>query len=161
MTTTPGVRVRRATADDAVILATLRFEFRSAIGDAIESPEEFVARCETWMRDRLSDNEFWFAWIAETLDEGGPLAIGAVWMQLIEKVPNPVVEKEAHAYVTNLFVLESERGRGAGSMLLDAAVSECRAWDVDTIILWPTPRSRSLYERHGFGATTNIMARVL
>ena len=86
--------------------------------------------------------EDWFAWIAETLDEGGPLAIGAVWMQLIEKVPNPVVEKEAHAYVTNLFVLESERGRGAGSMLLDAAVSECRAWDVDTIILWPTPRSR-------------------
>jgi len=153
--------VRRATADDAVILATLRFEFRSAIGDAIELPDEFVARCESWMRDRLSDNDFWFAWIAETLDEDGALAIGAVWLQLVEKVPNPVIEKEAHAYVTNLFVMESERGRGAGSMLLEAAVAECKLWDVDTIILWPTSRSRTLYERHGFGATKDIMSRVL
>lgn len=157
----PGVRVRRATAEDAIILATLRFEFRSAIGEAIESPEEFVARCEGWMRDRLSDNGFWFAWIAETLDEDGPLAIGAVWLQLIEKVPNPVIEKEAHAYITNLFVLESERRRGAGSMLVDAAVAECKSWDIDTIILWPTPRSRTLYERHGFAAANAIMARVL
>ena len=153
--------MRRATADDAVILATLRFEFRSAIGDAIELPDEFVARCESWMRDRLSDNDFWFAWIAETLDEDGALAIGAVWLQLVEKVPNPVIEKEAHAYVTNLFVMESERGRGAGSMLLEAAVAECKLWDVDTIILWPTFRSRTLYERHGFGATKDIMSRVL
>ena len=161
MNTTPGVRVRRATAEDAVMLATLRFEFRSAIGDAVEVPEEFVARCEAWMRDRLSDSDFWFAWIAETLDEGGPLAIGAIWLQLIEKVPNPVIEKEAHAYVTNLFVMELERGRGAGSMLLEAAVAECKSWDVDTIILWPTPRSRTLYERNGFAPTRDIMARVL
>ena len=161
MKSAQGVRVRKAAADDAVILATLRFEFRSAIGDAIELPEEFLARCESWMRDRLSDNDFWFAWIAETLDEDGPLAVGAVWLQLIEKVPNPVIEKEAHAYITNLFVLESERGRGAGSMLLDAAVAECKSWDVDTIILWPTPRSRTLYERHGFAATKDIMARVV
>jgi GNAT superfamily N-acetyltransferase len=161
MNTGQQLRVRRATATDAIILATLRFEFRSAIGEAIESPEEFVARCEGWMRDRLSDNDFWFAWIAETLDEDGPLAIGAAWLQLIEKVPNPVIEKEAHAYVTNLFVLESERGRGAGSMLLEAAIAECKSWDDDTITLWPTPRSRTLYERHGFAATKEIMARVL
>ena len=161
MDTAEGVRVRQATPADAVVLAALRFEFRSAIGEVIESPEEFVVRCEAWMRDRLSDSDFWFAWIAETIDEDGPLAIGAIWLQLIEKVPNPVVEREAHAYVTNLFVLESERGRGAGSMLLDAAVAECRSWDVDTIILWPTPRSRTLYERHGFATTKDIMARVL
>jgi GNAT superfamily N-acetyltransferase len=161
MNTAHAVRVRRAAADDAVILATLRFEFRSAIGDAIELPEEFVARCESWMRDRLSDSDFWFAWIAETMDEGGPLAIGAIWLQLIEKVPNPVIEKEAHAYVTNLFVMEAERGRGAGSMLLEAAIAECRTWDVDTIILWPTPRSRALYERFRFAPAKDIMARVL
>jgi GNAT superfamily N-acetyltransferase len=161
MNTGPGPQVRRATADDAVILATLRYEFRSAIGDAIESPEEFVARCEGWMRERLSNDVLWCAWIAETLDEGGPLATGAVWLQLIEKIPNPVAEKETHAYVTNLFVLESERGRGAGSMLLAAAIAECETRDVDTIILWPTPRSRPLYERYGFSTTNDIMARVL
>src|SRR5690349_7968031 len=94
MNTRPSPRVRRANADDAVVLATLRYEFRSAIGDAIELPEEFVARCEAWMRDRLSNDVFWCAWIAETVDEDGPLAVGAVWLQLIEKVPNPILEKE-------------------------------------------------------------------
>jgi GNAT superfamily N-acetyltransferase len=153
--------VRRAGPDDAIILASLRYEFRSAIGETIESPEEFVARCEGWMRDRLSNDDFWLAWVAETPDEDGSLAIGAVWLQLIEKIPNPVVEKERHAYVTNLFVLESSRGKGAGSMLLDAAIAECVTRDVDTIILWPTPQSRTLYERHGFATTNAIMARVL
>jgi GNAT superfamily N-acetyltransferase len=161
MNTRHWTRVRRATADDAIILATLRYEFRSSIGEAIESPEEFVARCQGWMRERLSSDELWYSWIAETLDEDGPLAIGAVWLQLIEKIPNPVVEKETHAYVTNLFVLESARGRGAGSQLLEAAIDECEARDVDTIILWPTPQSRSLYERHGFATTNAIMARAL
>ena len=160
MNTGQDVRVRRATAEDAIILATLRYEFRSAIGVAIELPEEFVARCHGWMRERLSNDVLWCAWIAETLDEGGPLATGAVWLQLIEKVPNPVVEKETHAYITNLFVLESVRGRGAGSMLLEAAITECESRDVDTIILWPTPRSRSLYERHGFSTTDAVMVRV-
>ena len=161
MNTGHGPRVRRATADDAIILATLRYEFRSAIGDAIESPEEFVARCDGWMRERLANDVLWCSWIAETLDEDGPLAIGAVWLQLIEKIPNPIVEKETHAYITNLFVLESVRGQGAGSMLLEAAIGECEVRDVDTIVLWPTPRSRSLYERHGFSTTNAIMARIL
>ena len=161
MNTDTRTRVRRATPGDAIILATMRYEFRSAIGDAIESPEEFVARCEGWMRDRLSNDELWVAWIAETQDEGGSLAIGAVWLQLIEKVPNPVVEKETHAYVTNLFVLDSSRGHGAGSLLLEAAIAECATRDVDTIVLWPTPQSRSLYARHGFATTNEVMARVL
>jgi len=113
------------------------------------------------MRERLSSDALWFAWIAETLDATVPLAIGAVWLQLIEKIPNPVVEKETHAYVTNLYVLESARGEGAGSMLLEAAIGECTLRDVDTIILWPTPRSRPLYERYGFSTTDAVLARVL
>lgn len=113
------------------------------------------------MRDRLTNDDLWLAWIAETVDEEGVLATGAVWLQLIEKIPNPVAEKETHAYVTNLFVLESERGRGAGSMLLGAAIGECEARDVDTVILWPTPLSRPLYERHGFTTTDALMTRVL
>jgi len=161
MNSDPRTRVRRATPADAIILASLRYEFRSAIGEAIESPEEFVARCEGWMRDRLSNDDLWLAWIAETQDEDGSLAIGAVWLQLIEKVPNPVIERETHAYITNLFVMESGRDRGAGSALLEEAIAECRRSDVDTIVLWPTPRSRSLYERHGFATTDDVMARVL
>lgn len=161
MNTGHTTAVRRATPDDAIILASLRFEFRSAIGETIESPKVFVARCEGWMRDRLSNDELWLAWIVETRDEDGSLAVGAVWLQLIEKIPNPVVEKETHAYITNLFVMDFARGKGAGSMLLEAAIAECAARDVDTIILWPTPDSRGLYERHGFATTNAVMARVL
>ena len=29
--------------------------------------------------------------------------------------------------------------------------------DVDNVILWPTPRSRSLYTRHGFMVADNML----
>jgi hypothetical protein len=29
-------------------------------------------------------------------------------------------------------------------------LDECRHLDVDSVFLWPTPRSRPLYERFGF-----------
>ncbi len=109
------------------------------------------------MRTHLDDDTHWRAWIVEIDDA----PVGTVWLQIIEKLPNPVVERELHAYVTNLFVLPESRGHGAGGLLLSALLGECAALDVDTIILWPTPESRTLYQRHGFGVTDAVMCRVL
>jgi len=154
-TATPAVR--RATTDDANALAALRFAFRSSIGVTVEAERPFVERCAAWMRERLADNAQWRAWILEAGDE----PVGNIWLQLIEKLPNPVEEREMHGYVTNFFVRPEHRGTGGGSRLLDAAVDDCEACSVDTIILWPTPQSRSLYERHGFNTTHGVMTRVL
>ena len=145
--------IRPARADDAPILARLRYEFRAEFGSVEEPEQEFLPRCEAWIRDRLGAGGTWCAWLAEI--DG--MAAGTVWLQWIDKIPNPVAELEWHGYVTSLYVREQFRGREVGTSLLETALAACRARGVDSVILWPTPRSRSLYQRHGFAVRDDLM----
>lgn len=115
----------------------------------------FVARCTTWMAGRLADGSAWRCWVAE---DHGKL-VGTVWLGLFEKIPNPVAEPERHGYVSNLYVLPEWRGHETGGALLAAAMQECDVRRLDAVILWPTPESRSLYERHGFAVKDDLMER--
>jgi GNAT superfamily N-acetyltransferase len=149
-----AITIRRATADDAEALARLRWEFRAAIGEPDEAEDAFIARCARWMRARLG-YETWRAWVAEA---GGEI-VGTAWLELVEKIPNPVVEAEVLGYVTNVYLREELRGRGAGSQLMSAVLDECAAAGVHAAILWPTERSRALYRRHGFEGDGRVMVR--
>jgi ribosomal protein S18 acetylase RimI-like enzyme len=150
----PGVR--RATSADATALANLRFAFRSSLAVTVESAAQFLARCVPWMERNLADESRWRAWMLVA----GATPIGAIWLQIIEKIPNPTAEPELHAYVTNFFVVPNERGRGFGSQLLDTLLAECDTLGVDTIFLWPTAESRGLYRRYGFSTTDSVMVRM-
>lgn len=145
--------IRPATSRDAATLARLRYEFRASFGKVEEAEAEFLPRCEHWIRERLEDGGSWAAWLAAR--EG--MTAGTIWLQWIEKIPNPVAELEWHGYITNLYVRESFRGNQLGSALLNAALTACRTRGVDAIILWPTPRSRTLYSRHGFTVANDVM----
>ena len=145
--------IRLATPADAAVLAEMRYEFRAAQGDAVEDRDVFVARCTAWMAQRLTDEGAWRCWVAER----GGRVMGHLWLQLIEKIPNPVIELEKHAYLTNFFVRPELQGQGTGQRILDAALTFCREQRVDSVILWPTQRSRPLYERNGFAVRDDIM----
>jgi GNAT superfamily N-acetyltransferase len=150
--TSSVVTIRLATAADALSLAKLRFDFRSAIVKVNEDEAAFLERCAQWMSERLSRPSGWKCWLAEL--DGRP--VGHLWAQLIEKVPNPTTEPEYHAYITNLFVSPEARG-AAGSRLLAAALAWIEMNDVHAVILWPTERSRSLYQRYGFTTPVDLM----
>ena len=151
------VRIRAARVADTSALAALRWEFRAALDRASEPRDRFVPRCERWMRERLRRGTGWRCWVAEV---GGEVR-GMVWLAQIEKLPNPSpsAEPEAHAYVTSLYVRPAERGRGAGSSLLAEALRACGGGGTDAVFLWPTPRSRSLYRRHGFAPPADLLER--
>lgn len=138
---------------DAEILARMRFDFRSAVAEPSEPRELFIPRCAAWMAQRLQLGTNWRCWIFE--HEGA--AAGQAWLQLIDKLPNPVPELERHGYITNVYVAPELRGAGAGQALVSEAVSYCYAHGVDSVILWPTERSRSLYERFGFAVRDDLM----
>ena len=152
-----SIRLRRAVPADAPELARLRFRFRTAIKPPAESEQGFQARCERWMAERLREGSLWRGWLAE---RDGAI-VGNVWLQLLEKLVNPVGEPEWYGYVTNLYVDAELRGGGLGARLLDAAVAECRASAVDTVVLWPTERSKSLYLRAGFVPPHDVLALYL
>ena len=149
----PDALIRLATPADAETLARMRYAFRASVGSAVEDQAAFVQRATSWMADRLGADGTWRCWVAE---HEGAIA-GNLWLQLIEKIPNPVAELEKHAYITNVLVDEALRGGGIGQRLMDAALAFCREQRVDSVILWPTPRSRTLYARNGFAVRDDIM----
>src|SRR5215217_1125768 len=130
------VDVRSATESDAMLLARLRYEFRSSFHEVIEPDESFVQRCSVWMKDRLRTDMHWKCWIAEC----GPTPVGNVWAQLVEKIPNPLAEPEQYVYVTNFYVCAEHRDKGIGSKLMSAVLAWSRSQSVHTLILWPTER---------------------
>ena len=142
--------IREATPADAPRLAELRYEFRAALADAIEDRESFLRRCSAWMSSRLLEN--WKCWVAVC----GEVVVGQIWLQLLEKAPNPVGEPECHGYITNLYVTPEFRG-GVGSKLLRQALAWAEQQNVDAVILWPTRRSRSLYQRHAFKEPQDVL----
>lgn len=140
-------QVRLATDADAATLAHLRYEFRTGLAPGVTPESGFRERCTEWMAARLPWTDVWRCWLAEN-DAGE--ALGTVWVQFLEKLPNPVGEPELHAYVTSFYVRPAARGGGIGSILLGTALAACAERGCDTVFLWPTPLSRSLYQRHGF-----------
>ncbi len=151
-----GLTIRKANASDAPALAVLRYALRSSTGVTTEPKTEFLKRCAAWMEDHLQSDP-WHCWVAEEDDQ----LIGAIWLQLVEKIPNPRSEAEHHAYLTNFYVEEDRRGRGIGAELVRAVIEWCKTRDVHAIILWPTDRSRSLYERNGFAVRDDIMELIV
>lgn len=147
------VVIRVAGPGDAKILAMLRYEFRSSFRANCEDEAGFIERSAKWMRDRLDQTGMWRCWIAEC--DGLPA--GNIWAQLIEKIPNPMIEPERLAYITNFYVRENYRDGGIGSQLFSAAMEWIKASDVDAVILWPTERSRTFYRRQGFSEADRVM----
>ena len=147
------IKTRVATESDALTLARLRYEFRSLVHQVREDEMAFVERCTEWMRERLRSESLWKCWIAELDDT----AIGDVWVQLVEKIPNPIEEPEYYIYLTNFYVREQHRSNGVGSMLLSEILKWGASRNVKTIILWPTERSKPFYMRHGFAAAEDVM----
>ncbi len=155
----PGhLAIRPASAADAGALARLRWEFRAALNEATEDEAGFIDRCGEWMAARLGPASDWRCWVVETAARE---IAGNLWLQMIEKVPNPAPELEHHGYITNVYVATELRGSGAGELLLETALAWCRERGVDSVVLWPTARSRTLYARHGFAVRDNIMEAIL
>lgn len=154
MTETSLPTLRAGVTSDAAALARLRYAFRTDLETPAEAEAVFLARCRSWMETRLASGP-WCSWV---LEQNGDL-VGTVWLQLLEKLPNPVAEPEWHGYISSLFVRPEARGLGLGSRLLAAALAECDRRGCDAVLLWPTPRSRSLYERHGFAVREDLLER--
>ena len=152
---TPAFLIRLATPADAADLARLRYEFRTELDPAVEAKERFMERCAEWMAAQLAPGGAWRCWVA---DSGGAV-VGTVWLQRIEKLPNPVGHLGYHGYISSVYVTADRRGAGIGSALLAACLARCEAEAIDAVFLWPTELSRSLYQRHGFAVRDDLLER--
>ena len=148
------LQIRVATSGDWNVLAEMRYRFRTEVGSPNEPKSRFVRRCTSWMKKVFGANST--AWRCWVIDDGKQL-LGHICVQLFEKMPNPVNEPEAHAYLTNFYVVPEMRGRGLGRKLLNKALSWCRVREADAVILWATVESKSLYRRCGLREPADIL----
>jgi GNAT superfamily N-acetyltransferase len=148
-------RIRPAIPEDAEELARLRHGFRTEWQPATEPEAEFRRRCTLWMKDRLAPDSRWRCWVAVTEER----LVGTIWLQVIEKLPNPGDESELHGYVSSVYVVPPLRNAGVGTGLVTVCLAECDALGVDAVFLWATPDSRRLYQRHGFDLRDDLLDR--
>jgi GNAT superfamily N-acetyltransferase len=151
----PPFQVRRATPDDARALARLRYDFRVELDPAAENEAVFVDRCAQWMARHLRPADAWRCWLAEL----GDAPVGTLWLQVIEKLPNPVGHRDYHGYISSVYVIPAVRNAGIGSALLEACLADAQALGIDALFLWPSEQSRPLYARHGFQVRTDLLER--
>jgi hypothetical protein len=98
-----------------------------------EERESFLARCVPWMTERLARENCggWRCWLVELQDRGDRRMVGGqLWLQAIEKIPNPAAEPELHAYISNVYVLPELRwsrpGRAAARPRAHLVSATCR-----------------------------------
>lgn len=144
--------VRKAQTTDATALAHLRWRFKQEDEPELSREEaSFIRACTEWMRIRLAGT--WTAWVVEADND----VQGHVFLNHVEKVPEPGGGAAALGYVTNFYVCPEYRNRGLGKALLEEVVRHGRQNQLDTLIVWPSERSASLYSRVGFGASEEAL----
>jgi GNAT superfamily N-acetyltransferase len=148
-------KIRAATPEDAPQLARLRYAFRTERRPAKELEAEFLSRCSGWMRERLAPGARWRCWVALVEER----LAGTLWLQLIEKLPNPGDEAELHGYISSVYVAPPLRNRGVGTELLKACLNACDGLEIDAVFLWSTADSRRFYQRHGFAVRDDLLDR--
>jgi ribosomal protein S18 acetylase RimI-like enzyme len=152
---TSTVLIRLASPTDSPVLAQLRYEFRAELDSVIEPTSVFLERCSSWMAQRLSSGSPWRCWTAIAAGS----IVGTIWLQLVEKLPNPVGHLDSHGYISSVYVKPDCRGLGIGSDLLRECLRTCDAEAVDAVFLWPSAKSRGLYQRHGFVVSDDLLQR--
>ncbi|MFE5482266.1 GNAT family N-acetyltransferase [Streptomyces sp. NPDC056527] len=154
---TTGFIVRPARPADARALAELRWTFKQEDHEGqAPTPARPPHEAEQWIRDRLDDGR-WLAWVAES---GGEI-FGHVFLCPVERMPEPYGDDNPLGYVTNFFVLPSQRNKGAGSALLEALKRHSRGTGFEGLIVWPSERSTPLYRRSGFHPPEELLELLL
>lgn len=145
--------VRQASAADAPELARLRWAFKAEDrdGDPL-APVRSVQQAAGWIQERLASGR-WLAWVVD----GGGEIWGHVFLHLVERVPDPYEDNIPVGYVTNFYVVPSQRNRGFGAALLGALRLHARSRGMDDLIVWPSERSVSLYRRAGFAPPAELL----
>jgi GNAT superfamily N-acetyltransferase len=137
--------IRLATLEDIGPLARLRWEMHVEEGHADVAEEQFVDRFREWAEHAFAERR-WQAWVGVV---GGD-CVGHIYLEVVDKVPRPDDTPCAWGYLTPFYVQQQYRNAGVGGRLLLAAIESARESRLEFVQVWPSKRSRSLYERLGF-----------
>ena len=138
-------------AEDADLPALARLRWALKTEDQQPSEGEafagFASAFAHHERERRGAGEI-VHWIAAL--EGAPVA--AMSVALVRKLPAPDRSDARWGYLTNCYVVPRYRNAGLGAGLLQAIQFWAKAEALEFLIVWPSARAASFYQRGGFSA---------
>ena len=138
------VRVRKATAADAVALARLRGPWPTdGHGYAGADHATFVELFSAWFVEHLLTH---LAFLAEVNDH----VVGMAWLMVADRVPSPTRRRRRTGDVQPVYVVPELRDRGVGAALLDAVLGEARRLDLEHVTVHSSDRAVPFYQRKRF-----------
>ncbi|MFD1826293.1 GNAT family N-acetyltransferase [Mumia zhuanghuii] len=144
-------RVRQATAADASALADLRVRWTQEQRGPVDDPT-FVERFDAWFARESAQRVAWLAQIDDA-------PVGMLNVMLFERMPRPGVPVSRWGYVANVYVVPEHRDSGIGGDLMAAVTDYADETGLVRLVLSPTARSVSLYERVGFTGGHDLLLR--
>ncbi len=140
------MRVWRAGDEDQAVVAAMRVAFveDDSFGSG-PTDDGFRTVTRGFIEEAHADGSL-VSWLAED----GADCVGIVSMLICHAPPRPTDVRTRRAYVVNMYVRPSHRGRGVAQALLDALLAEARVRDLRALHLYATDAGRPLYERAGF-----------
>lgn len=143
-----GAQVRRATLDDADVVAALLHAFNTEFGSPTPGPAVLADR----LRRMLPTNRTRAWLVAETPAASTTTAAG---LALVTRRSN-VWSDHPVDLLDELYVVPDLRSDGLGSMLIRAVLDDARASGVELVevpVDAPDRDARRFYRRHGFRET--------
>ena len=115
---------------------------------------------------RAGDSDGLAAWYAQEssrrvlrLAEVDGVAVGMMNLAVFERMPRPGRPVSRWGYLANAFVLPEYRNQGIGKRLIMALLDHAASNDFARVVLSPSERSISFYQRAGFGPADELMVR--
>lgn len=144
------ITVAVADGYDTDSLADLRASWNA--GGDVQADPFFKATFRTWFEKEAGARRFWLAFC-----EGEP--IGMVNLLVFNRMPSADRSSGGWGYLGNMFVRESFRSDGVGTLLLNALLEWADEAGLERVVLNPSDRSIPFYERHGFSKDNRLLVR--
>lgn len=138
---------RLAILEDCLSLADLRWRLCTDDQPIIDhnTKNEFIKQCEFRLL-QMEKKKSVIHFIAETSKN----IIAALSIVKVMKIPSPNDMNSQWGYLTNVYTLPEYRNKGIGTALLSEACRWAKHEALELLVVWPSNKSYSFYERSGF-----------
>ncbi len=148
--------IRRATPDDAALLAEHRARVWREVGDWDEEPmARQIPVWTAWFTEAVADGRY-RSWIAEEL--GAAIASGS--LLVYAAIPRPGSDSDREGRVQSVYVDPNARRRGIARTLMHEIVAYARTAPLIRLVLHPSDDARPLYAGLGFSALDEMGLRL-
>lgn len=120
---------------------------------ADQSLESFAVDLATWWTDHSNSHT---AFVARSADSE---VVGMAWLALVPRVPRPGTTDRRSADIQSLFVVPEQRGKGIGSVLVQAASEHAGRLGASRVTVSSGHKAVPLYERLGFASSPQLLQR--